>query len=99
MQVFKEQRISEERLTEGSSNNQPVKKFRAGSITAAIWGNKSKEGKTWNSVTFTRSYKDNTDSWKNTGNFRVSDLPKLNLVSQKAFEYLAMKQDTEDDQE
>jgi len=98
MQILK-QSISEERISETGASNKPVKKFKAGAISATIWGNQSKEGKTWNSVTFSRSYKDNTNSWKNTNNFRESDLPKLNLVSQKAFEYLSMKQESESDEE
>jgi hypothetical protein len=42
------------------SDNQPVKKFRVGSVTASVWKN---DGNL--SVTLQKSYKDGED-WKNT---------------------------------
>lgn len=77
--------------------NQPVKKFRAGALTATIWHNNGsmKDGtmQSYSSVSFERSYKDKDNAWKTTNSLRVNDLPKAALVLQKAYEFLAM-QDT-----
>lgn len=80
-----------------SSGNKPEKKIRAGAISATIWQNtgQSKTGESvqYRTVQVERSYKDKkTNAWKNTSSFRVSDLPKLALVSQKAYEYLVLKE-------
>ncbi len=81
--------------------NQPEKKFRAGAICATVWNNViEKEGKTFDfkTVSLERSYKDKEDLWQTTNNMRVNDLPKAILVLNKAYEYLALKeQDTQDE--
>lgn len=72
---------------------QPEKKFRAGAITATVWNNKlQKDGKetSFQTVSFERSYKDDSGNWQTTNNLRTSDLPKAFLVLNKAYEYLAM---------
>ena len=45
-----------------------------GNITAAIWANKTKDGRVWFNVTVTRRYKDG-DQWKDTSTFRRDELP------------------------
>jgi len=71
--------------------NKPLKKFRAGSITATIWNNTfDKDGKTqtYQTVSFERSYKDKEGNWKTTNSLHIGDLPKGVLVLNKAFEFL-----------
>ena len=63
----------------------PVENIRFGGVTASIWANPTKDGRTFYTVTFERAYKDG-DKWANTKTFRMHDLPKLALVANKAFE-------------
>ncbi len=73
--------------------NTPLKKFRAGAITATIWENESEvkgEMKVFKSVNVERSYTDKKGEWKSTSNFRDFDLPKVVLVSNLAYEYLSL---------
>jgi hypothetical protein len=79
--------------------NTPVKKFRAGSISATIWENQAvnAEGQvvSFKNVTFDRSYKDAKGEWQNTNALRTADLPKAILVLNKAYEYLACNHEEE----
>ena len=74
--------------------NLPEKKFRAGAITATVWLNKGKKanGETseYKTVSLERSYTDKEGKWQTTNSFRVSDLPKAELVLHKAFEYAVL---------
>jgi len=78
------------------SSNLPEKKFRAGSITATVWENQTKnaEGNTisYRTVSITKSYKDKDGRWKNTNTLRMNDIPKANLVLSKAYEFLALSE-------
>ncbi len=73
--------------------NTPLKKFRAGAISATVWENQTvnSEGQvvSFKNVTFDRSYKDAKGEWQNTNALRASDLPKAILVLNKAYEYLS----------
>ena len=76
------------------TENQPEKKFRAGSITATVWQNIShKDGKetSYKTVSLDRVYKDKNDEWQNTSVMRINDLPKAALVLTKAYEYIITK--------
>jgi hypothetical protein len=44
-----------------NEKNQPVKKFRVGSVTASVWLNDGNH-----SVTIQKSYKDASGEWQNT---------------------------------
>ncbi|KYK25749.1 hypothetical protein AYK26_01910 [Euryarchaeota archaeon SM23-78] len=74
--------------------NKPIKKFKAGAISATIWENqgKNKQGESisYNSISFDRNYKDANDEWQTTNSLRMSDLPKAALVLNKAYEFLAL---------
>ena len=82
------------------SNSQPEKKFRAGAISATIWANSGKKDEKsyeFKTISLERSYKDKEDQWQNTKSFRVADLPKVQLVLDKAYEYLVLSaQDAND---
>ncbi len=75
--------------------NTPVKKFRAGAVSATIWTNTSKEGGTYHTVSFERGYKDKDGAWKTTSSLRLNDLPKAALVLSKAYEYLSLGDEAE----
>ncbi|MEK6867916.1 MAG: hypothetical protein AABX98_03780 [Nanoarchaeota archaeon] len=80
----------------------PVKKFRAGAVSATVWNNPGKEfdGKeagTYNTVSLERSYKDKDGAWKTTSSLRLNDLPKVAVVVNKAYEFLVLnKESTEE---
>jgi hypothetical protein len=77
-----------------NTGNLPEKKFRAGAICATVWKNHSeKNGNVveYKTVSFERSYQNNKGEWNTTSSLRSNDLPKAVLVLQKAYEYIAMK--------
>jgi hypothetical protein len=77
----------------GSPGQGPEKEFRAGLVKAAVWKNtrKDKAGQEFEavSVRVERRYQDKDGKWQSTSSFRPNDLPRLALVAQKAFEYVA----------
>ena len=81
-----------------TQENQPEKKFRAGSISATVWLNhgQSKNGETtqFRTISLQRGYKDKEDKWQNTTSMRINDLPRAALVLTKAFEYLVTQGDS-----
>lgn len=75
----------------------PDKKFRASPITATIWANEvEREGKKtlFRTVVLDRTYKDKDGEFKSTHSLRLNDLPKAMLVLNKAYEYLALADDS-----
>ncbi len=72
----------------------PLKKFRAGPVSATVWSNPGKpfDGieREYNTISLERNYKDKDGSWKTTGSMRVNDLPKVSVVVNKAYEYLVL---------
>ena len=99
----KEKNQSENRFSERSEKpNQPVKKFKAGAISATVWENQAQnqQGETvsYKSVSFDRTYKDANGEWQHTNSLRMTDLPKATLVLSKAYEFLALNSpETEDE--
>ena len=65
----------------------PVKQFREGDVSASVFA-RERNGTTFHSVSFTRSYKDRDGQWKYTKNFDVDDLGKLVTVAQRSAEYV-----------
>lgn len=77
--------------------NKPLEKFRAGSVSATIWNNKTeKDGKEIEFLTISvdRYYK-TKDKEGNTNSMRINDLPRLELVCKKAFEYCLTRNSNE----
>ncbi|QDT57101.1 hypothetical protein Pan44_51670 [Caulifigura coniformis] len=56
-----------------TQQNQPIRRLRIGNIGAAIFENRTEEGKTFYNVQFTRGYRTD-DGWKNTRSFGKDDL-------------------------
>ncbi len=82
--------------TAKQEKNMPEKKFRAGAVSATVWKNTNQNEKgtvEYKSVSFERGYKDLSGQWKSTHSLRLNDLPKAQLVLQKAYEYIAMNTD------
>ena len=83
-------------------NNAPVKEFRAGQIKASLWINSKDNGKgdtvQYYSVKIVKSYKPkNEDEWKTSNSYFREDLPKVQLVAAKAFEYISLTESKEGD--
>ena len=86
-------------------NNPPIKSFSSaipsGRVEASIWENISQEGGrkvTRYSISVRKWYRDSKDgSWKDSTTYFPQDMPSLILVSQKAFEFVALKESTEED--
>ncbi|MBN1377587.1 hypothetical protein JW949_04635 [Candidatus Woesearchaeota archaeon] len=80
-------------VNEVMEKNLPEKKFRAGAVSATIWLNKTeRDGNEveYTTISFERSYKDKSDKWQTTNHLRINDLPKAQLVLQKAYEFLVL---------
>ena len=79
---------------EQKSGNYPEKKYRAGAISATVWknlGHKSNgEEIEFKTISVERNYQDKEGTWKATNSMRVNDLPKLQVVLQKTYEYLVL---------
>jgi len=74
----------------------PLKKFRAGNISATVWLNHVKDGEgEYKTISLERTYKDKEGAWKHSSSLRAMDLPKASLVLQKAYEFLAMGDEAE----
>ena len=69
----------------------PIKKFSAGGIQVAVWENEGKDGRTFNTVSFDRRYKDG-EEWKSTTSLKTNDIPKAIIALQKTYEYLVLKE-------
>jgi hypothetical protein len=69
----------------GEEKTQPVHKYRARNVCAAIWKNVREDGTVWYAVTVSRSYRTEDGSWHTTDSFTGPDLLILAEVSRQAF--------------
>lgn len=72
--------------------NQPIKKYKAGSIRATVWENEVNNAGVYQTVSIERVYQDKEGNWKNTSSFRLNDLPKVNVVIQKIYQELTVSE-------
>ncbi|PTY03663.1 hypothetical protein DB347_20740 [Opitutaceae bacterium EW11] len=70
--------------------NKPAHSIRIGRIQAAIWGNETSEGKTFYSVTITRTYRDG-EKLANSDSFGRDDLLVVAKVADLAHSWVCMK--------
>ena len=68
---------------------QPEKSIKAGSMTAAIWRNKSGDKVNYSVTLEKRTMQGG--NWKSIKSMNSNDLPKAILALQKAYEYLVLK--------
>jgi len=70
----------------------PVVEYRAGSVRASVWARtkKSNSGDDYveYAVSFSKSYRDGDGNWKNSDSYFPSDLPLLDLVCNKAMDWI-----------
>ena len=78
--------------------NRPVQTIRYGSVRAAIWRNMVDNGNASRPlycVTFSRSYKDGENNWKESASFGADDLLLLAKAADEAHTWIA-RQRSED---
>jgi len=82
----------------GNTTALPVAKFKAGTVTTALWENQMNiNGKTVTvlKATVQRRYKDkSSDEWKSSGSFGRNEIPLAIFCLQKALEEIIHKQNT-----
>ncbi|MBW2124006.1 MAG: hypothetical protein JRH07_19475 [Deltaproteobacteria bacterium] len=80
----------------------PKKRFVCGGVSASVWEDeRESSGGTFlaKSVTFSRRYKRSDGEWDSTSSFKKNDLPRLEVVCRRAYEFLNErdgKKDTRD---
>jgi len=77
------------------NSSKPIKDFRSGGIQASVWRNEvERDGQTLvrHSVRIQKQFRTEDGDYENTDYYFRDDLPKLILVAQKAFEYIALKE-------
>jgi len=82
------------------SKQKPIKEFRIGWIQVAIWKNESEEnGKTIvkHSIRIQKRFRDENGEYQDTNNYFPDELPKLSLAVSKAYEFIALKERTPED--
>lgn len=82
------------------SKQKPVKEFRVGRIKVAIWKNESeKDGKTviQHSIKIQKSFRNDDGEYQETNNYFPDELPKLALAVRKAYEFVALRERSPED--
>jgi hypothetical protein len=91
---------AQQRPTERSGHG-PLKSYRIGAMSVSIWENEGlgNDGQVsaYKTVSFERRYKDKSGEWKSSNSLRVNDLPKATLLLSKAYEYLLLTADDNDE--
>ena len=83
------------------NDSKPIKDFRAGNIQASVWRNEiQKDGQTVvrYSVKIQKQFRKDDGNYQETNYYFRDDIPRLILVAQKAFEFIALNEskDTEE---
>ncbi len=63
----------------------PIETLRDGRLKATIWKNHGDKGNFY-TVTFSRSYKDEDDNWKDSDSFSGSELLRIAHLSTRAYD-------------
>ena len=89
-----------EALLMAETSNKPLHNYRSGGLNVSVWKNvqKGKDGKEYDSISVQvqNRYKDG-DDWKDSKSIRMSMVPKVIVLLQKAFEEHTLKAKEEDD--
>ena len=78
----------------------PVKKFRAGSVSCALWENEATvNGRTVSMLkaTIDRRYRDSSGTWKSSSSLSRNEIPLAIYCLQKAFEAMVEERGEEDE--
>ena len=77
------------------NDSKPIKDFRAGGVQASVWRNEvDKDGQTVvrHSVRIQKQFRKQDGEWESTDYYFPEDLPKLQLVAAKSFEFITLKE-------
>ena len=80
----------------------PLKKFRAGQISCALWENEAKvNGRTVRMLqaTVERRYMDKNNQWHNSNSFQRNDIPLVKYCLDMAFKAIVEKQNVQPGEE
>jgi hypothetical protein len=86
---------NQEETIMSQQGNRPVKEFRAGGIRASIWSSRvDRNGKahTRFSVRIEKRSRDENGTWQTSSTLFPNDLPRVQLVAAKAFEFIGLKE-------
>ena len=76
--------------------NKPIKKFRVGGISAAVWKNEDAQPdgsvRIRYSVSIQKRYRNAEGQWLDSESYYPNELPKLQLVLAKAYEYVSLQE-------
>jgi len=101
-QTRSESQLEDESMSQHSPQR-PVKEFRAGPVKIAIWQNDGEQNGQHvvrHSVRIGKRYFDRQqNAWLDSDYFFVNDLPRLRLLVEKAFEFIALKESDPDSAE
>ena len=76
-------------------DKQPIKEFRIGSMSAAIWRNETEQDGNIivrHSVKIQKRFRKQDGEWENTDYYFPEDLPKLQLIVAKSFEFISLRE-------
>lgn len=79
------------RASGNSTGNKPVHTLRYGNVKAAVWRNEVDLGNASRAmyhVTFSRSYKDHSELWRDSGSFGPEDLLVLAKLADEAHTFI-----------
>jgi hypothetical protein len=82
------------KMAQQNAPRAPDHEIRVGFIRASIWLNESEEGQRAGgaSTKIEKRYRDENGEFKTTTYFFPNDLPRLALVAQKVFEFIALRE-------
>jgi len=75
-------------------NNKPIRRYKAGGISLSVFKNDRKvngQDVEFHSFQLQRAYKDRDGQWQNTSSMGINDLPKAELLLNKAYEDAVLK--------
>lgn len=84
------------------AKQQPVARFRAGTVSCALWENDIQVNgqiKTVLKASVARRYKDKAGEWKSSGSFSRNEIPLAIYCLEKAFEAIIGEQSGSADQQ
>jgi len=84
------------------NSSKPIKDFRVGAISGAIFRNEvQQDGNTIirYSVKIQKQFRKDDGQWQNTDYYFPDDIPKLQLVAAKCFEYISLTESKDSEEQ
>jgi hypothetical protein len=66
----------------------PLKQFRLGALSVAVWERRNDKGDVWFTATPQRAYKNQAEEWDYTTSFDANDLPVVAALMNQAFSFI-----------